>query len=151
MMLNQASRRIIGITATGRSSMQSRRSFLIATASLVSGIALNPALAASPQPFNAQAFVDAQKAGRPILVWIHASWCPTCKAQTPILSDLTSDNKFKDLAYFIVDFDSQKDLVRQFGARMQSTLVVFKGNMEAGRSVADTNRTSIAALLNKTL
>src|ERR1051325_7904544 len=118
---------------------------LVLTSAIARMFALDPALAMTPQPFNSQAFADAQKAGRPILVWIHASWCPTCKAQTPILSELTSDNKFKDLAYFIVDFDSQKDLVRQLGARMQSTLVVFKGNMEAGRSVADTNRTSIAA------
>jgi hypothetical protein len=51
----------------------------------------------------------------------------------------------------VVDFDSQKDLVERFGARMQSTLVVFKGNTEEGRSVGDTYRASIEALLNKTL
>jgi hypothetical protein len=46
---------------------------------------------------------------------------------------------------------SQKEVVRRFGARMQSTLVVFKGNKEEGRSVGDTDRKSIAALLNKAL
>jgi len=130
--------------------MLSRRSVLIAAAA-ASIFALDLALAMSPQPFDAKAFADAQKAGRPILVAIHASWCPTCKAQTPILSELTADPKFKNLAYFVVDFDSQKDLVERFGARMQSTLVVFKGNTEEGRSVGDTNRASIEALLNKTL
>ena len=130
--------------------MLSRRILLIAAAA-ASIFALDPALAMSPQPFDAKAFADAQKAGRPILVAIHASWCPTCKAQTPILSELTADPKFKNLAYFVVDFDSQKDLVERFDARMQSTLVVFKGNDEEGRSVGDTNRASIEALLNKTL
>ena len=130
--------------------MLTRRSVLIAAAA-ASIVALKPALAMSPQPFNAQAFSDAQRAGRPILVAIHASWCPTCKAQTPILSELTADPKFKNLAYFVIDFDSQKDLVQRFGARMQSTLIAFKGNKEEGRSVGDTNRASIAALLNKTL
>jgi thiol-disulfide isomerase/thioredoxin len=129
--------------------MLSRRFLLIAAAASI--FSLDPAFAMSPQPFNAQGFADAQKAGRPILVAIHASWCPTCKVQTPILSELTADPKFKNLAYFIVDFDSQKDLVERFGARMQSTLVVFKGNKEEGRSVGDTNRASIEALLNKTL
>src|SRR6516162_4620610 len=128
------------LTAKG-APMLSRRSVLIAAAA-ASVFALDPALAMSPQPFDAQAFADAQKAGRPILVAIHASWCPTCKAQTPILSELTADPKFKNLAYFVVDFDSQKDLVERFGARMQSTLVVFKGNTEEGRSVGDTNRAS---------
>ena len=68
--------------------MLSRRTILIA-AVIAGALGLSPAFAASPQPFNAQAFAEAQKAGRPILVAIHASWCPTCKAQTPILGQLT--------------------------------------------------------------
>jgi thioredoxin 1 len=48
-----------------------------------------------------------------------------------------------------VDFDAQKDAVRKFGALMQSTLIVFKGGRETGRSVGDTNPDSIAALLDK--
>lgn len=133
-----------------RSPMLSRR--LIFAAAIAAGMfALSPAFAASPQPFNAQAFADAQKAGRPILIAIHATWCPTCKAQTQVLNELTSEAKLKNLAYFIVDFDSQKDLVKRFGARMQSTLIAFKGDKEQGRSVGDTSWTNIAALLNKTL
>jgi len=62
-----------------------------------------------------------------------------------------ADPKFKNLVYFVVDFDSQKDAVKSFGAGMQSTLIAFKGERETGRSVGDTDRASIAALLNKTL
>jgi thiol-disulfide isomerase/thioredoxin len=130
--------------------MVTRRSFVVVAAA-VAMTALAPAHGASQKAFDAEAFADAQKAGRPILVAIHASWCPTCKAQTPILSDLMSDPKFKDLAYFVVDFDSQKDIVRRFKASMQSTLIAFKGETEEARSVGDTDRASIAALLNKTL
>lgn len=36
------------------------------------------------------------------------------------------------------------------GARMQSTLIVFRGNAERGRSVGDTDENSIKALLEKT-
>ena len=130
--------------------MLTRRSILIA--SLVAGAFTNsPALAETVPTFDAKAFADAQKAGRPILVAIHASWCPTCKAQAPILSELRADPKFKDLAYFVIDFDSQKDLVNRFGARMQSTLITFKGDKEEGRSVGDTNRDSIYALVGKSI
>jgi thioredoxin 1 len=140
--------------------MLSRRSMLFCavaasafalTPVLLTPALLTPALAASPQPFDEKAFAAAQKAGKPVLIDIHASWCPTCKAQAPILGELTTDPKFKDLAYFLVDFDTQKDLVRRFGARMQSTLIAFRGDKEEGRSVGDTNRASIAALLNKML
>jgi len=130
--------------------MLSRRSILVATIA-AGAAAMSPALAVGPQPFDAAAFADAQKAGKPIFVAIHATWCPTCKAQAPVLSELMVDSKFKNLVYFTIDFDSQKDLVRHFGAKMQSTLIAFKGDKETGRSVGDTNRTSISALLNKVL
>jgi thioredoxin 1 len=50
-----------------------------------------------------------------------------------------------------VDFDSQKQEVRDFGARWQSTRIVFKGAKEVGRSVGDTDPSTIAALLAKAM
>ena len=95
-------------------------------------------------PFSAEAFKAAQAAGSPILIEIHADWCPTCKAQKPILDELTAAPKFKDLKIFRVDFDAQKAVVKRFRAQMQSTLIVFKGRPEQGRSVGDTRQASIA-------
>jgi thiol-disulfide isomerase/thioredoxin len=128
--------------------MLSRRALALAFVALPVAVR---AFAAEKVDFSAAAFDAAQKAGKPILVEIHATWCPTCKAQTPILSKLEAEPKYAGLEVFHVDFDSQKDAVRRFGARMQSTLIVFKGEAETGRSVGDTNADSIAALLSKTL
>ena len=80
---------------------------------------------------------------------ITASWCTTCAAQKPIIDKLMSDPRFKGLRTFNVDFDSQKQLVRRFGARMQSTLIVFKGTKEAGRSSGETDPKAIGTLLDK--
>ena len=129
--------------------MLSRRAALLAAAA-ASAVFVTPAFATETKPFTQGDFAAAQKAGKPIFVAIHASWCPTCKAQKPILSELMPEPKFKNLVYFVVDFDSQKDAVYSFGAQMQSTLIAFKGE-QTGRSVGDTDRSSIAALLNKTL
>ena len=52
---------------------------------------------------------------------------------------------------FHIDFDSQKGAVRSLKATMQSTLIVFKGSEETGRSVGDADPESIAALLEKAL
>lgn len=132
--------------------MLSRRFLLIAAGLAAAGTTMSTvALAASPKPFDAAAFAAAQKAGKPVLIHIHATWCPTCKAQTPILDQLTNDAKFRNLAFFIVDFDSQKDVLQKFGVRAQSTIIAFKGDKETGRSAGDTNRASIAALLDKAL
>ena len=130
--------------------MISRRSVLaVAIFAAVSGATV--AQAAEQKDYSNAAFAAAQKAGKPILVAVHASWCPTCKAQIPILSKIEQDPRFKNLVVFRVDFDAQKDIVKQFNVRMQSTLIAFKGATETARSVGDTNARSIDALAAKTL
>ena len=59
--------------------------------------------------------------------------------------------QFKELVSLNIDFDSQKDLLRKFNVQMQSTLIVFKGKQETGRSTGDTNAGSIEALLGKAI
>ena len=130
--------------------MLSRRAALLAAAA-ASSVFVTPAFTTETKQFTQNDFAAAQKAGKPIFVAIHATWCPTCQAQKPILSELMAKPEFKDLVYFVVDFDSQKDAVKYFGARVQSTLIAFKGETEAGRSAGDTERSSISALLRKTL
>lgn len=109
------------------------------------------AFATVKAPFTQSAFDQALKAGDPILVEIHADWCPTCKAQDAVMGPLESKPRFGRLKVFRVDFDSQKDVVRKFNARMQSTLIVFKGGAEVGRSVGDTDGNSIEMLLDEAL
>ena len=131
--------------------MLSRRAAPRRAAAAASSVFVTPAFATETKPFTQDDFAAAQKADKPIFVAIHATWCPTCKAQKPILNELMAEPTYKNLVYFVVDFDSQKDAVKFFGAQMQSTLIAFKGEHETGRSVGDTDRSSIAALLNKTL
>ena len=121
----------------------------LALAVVVSSVSL--ASAADNKPFDQTAFDAAQAAGRPILVHVTAPWCPTCKAQAPILSRLESEPRFDGLVIFNIDFDTQKDLLRKFNVSMQSTLIVFKGRQETGRSTGDTNPASIEALLTKAI
>lgn len=131
--------------------MISRRRFNGTIVAALAVVATSPAIADSTVPFSQQAFQAAQSAGAPILVEIHADWCPTCKAQKPIIDKLTAALEFRDLKIFRVDFDTQKTAVREFGAQMQSTLIVFKGMNEQSRSVGDTKEASISALLKTAL
>lgn len=126
--------------------MMSKRALLAGLAMMAMS---GQVFAAELKPYTEAAFDAAQKAGQSTLVEIHAPWCPVCKAQTPILSKLEDSAEYKNLVVFHVDFDSQKDAVRHFGAKMQSTLITFKDGKETGRSVGDTNPSSIAALLAK--
>jgi thioredoxin 1 len=109
------------------------------------------AIAGETRIFDVAAFQAAQAAGKPILIDISASWCPTCRRQKPIISELSAKPKFKDLVVFEVDYDRQKNIVRALGARRQSTLIAFRGSVEVGRSVADTRPASIEAMLDRTI
>lgn len=129
--------------------MLSRRNFLAAMGLCLTLPFVTVAFAQGKRPFTAAAFEAAQAGGRPILIDVSASWCPTCKAQAPILSKLMGDPRFKSVVAFNVDYDSQKDVLKRFNVQRQSTLIVFKGKQEAGRSVGDTNPVSIEALLTK--
>ncbi len=129
--------------------MLSRRALLAAS---IAALSFRAALAGGPPtPFDQSAFEAAQKAGKPILVEITAPWCPVCAAQKPIIEKLRADPRFKELEIFNVDFDTQKELMRRFGAHLQSTLICFKGTQETGRSIGETQAEWIEQLLEKTL
>ena len=110
--------------------------------------AMTAALAAERVDYTDEAFNAAKASGRPILVDVWASWCPTCKAQHFVFQDLFKDDKYKNLLVLKVDFDAQDDIVRRFKAPGQSTLIVYKGDQELGRSVGDTNPNTIRALID---
>lgn len=128
-----------------------RRALMLSTA--VALFLAVPTVAASQisAKFTFEALEKAQKEGKPILIDIFAAWCPVCRVQRPIIEDLVLSDRFKDFVYFEVDFDRQKDVLRRLNAQKQSTLIVFKGATEVGRTVGDTDRASIETLLAKAL
>jgi thiol-disulfide isomerase/thioredoxin len=128
--------------------------FRILLVSVIAAAALLTSFAASAaewKPYSAEAFAAAQKDGKSILVDIFAPWCPTCRAQAPILDKLTAEPRFKDLVVFKVDFDNQAADVNALRSQRQSTLIAFKGAKETDRSVGDTNAASIGKLVDSAL
>ena len=90
-----------------------RRAILLT--SIILGLGGAPAFAATEAPYTQAAFTAAQTAGEPILVWVHASWCPTCAKQQPILSKLEHEPAYNNLKVFMVDFDSPERRRAQHG------------------------------------
>jgi thioredoxin 1 len=136
-----------------RHPMTTRRLALagLALAGLASPFFARSALANAVRPFTVDAFKAAQAADRMILVDVTASWCPTCRVQKPILARLLAQPRFAQMQAFEIDFDRQKDFMRIVDARQQSTLVVYRGADEMGRSMGDTNAASIESLLSMAL
>ena len=102
------------------------------------------------KPYD-QATVDKLAAeNKPVVIAVHASWCPTCKAQMPLQSELMHDPANKDVTMFVVDFDRDKAVLKKYNVAMQSTMIGFRGKQEVARSVGDTTHAGIEQLIKKT-
>jgi thioredoxin 1 len=102
-------------------------------------------------PFDQSQFDAAKVAGKPVAVVFHANWCPTCRAQAPVLKELAREPEFAPLTLYVADFDTEKGLKKSLGVTSQSTVVVFKEGKEAIRSTGDTRKESLAALLRRAI
>lgn len=101
------------------------------------------------RPFDQQAFNQLTQAGKPVVVDVSASWCPTCRAQKPVLEALMQQPDFHDVTLMTIDFDDGKPLLKQFRVANQSTVLAFKGSAEVARSVGDTSHDGLDALIRK--
>jgi thioredoxin 1 len=98
-------------------------------------------------PFNQAQYDSMLAAGKPVAVVFHADWCPTCRAQAPLLKELSQTQEFKGLTLFVANFDTERTLKQSLGVTKQSTVVVFKDGKESARSTGDTEQPSLGALL----
>jgi thiol-disulfide isomerase/thioredoxin len=128
-----------------RETMSIRNTLAFVTLALAAGFAL----AAEPKAFTQSAFDQLAHDGKPVIVDVAASWCPTCRAQKPIVEGLTRQGAYQDVTVLTVDFDTSKPVLKAFRVGSQSTLIAFKGGKETGRSVGDTTPASIEALFKK--
>ena len=97
--------------------------------------------------YDAAEFMMAQKKGKTIVVDVYADWCPTCRAQAPILEELRKEKQNSNVLFVKVNFDEQKDFLRANRIPRQSTVLVFKGMEEVARSIAQTNRAELRSVV----
>lgn len=112
---------------------------------------IGSAQALEKEAYTQERFDALQAAGEVVLIDVYATWCSTCKKQQKVLEDYRSANPNKKFTILEVDFDKNKDIVRQFRAPRQSTLLIYKGNDQFWFSVAETRLRVIAAELDKAI
>jgi thioredoxin 1 len=104
----------------------------------------------SIRPFTTAALTAAQRAGRPVLVDVYASWCPVCRAQQPTLERLVADPANAQVVFLRLDFDSQRRERTALRATMQSTLIAYRGRRETGRLQGVSDAAQITRLVAST-
>jgi len=121
---------------------------LIVSTLLLSAAALAHAL--DVKPYSAEALAQAQKADMPVALHFRADWCPTCRAQDKVLESLKAEPGL-GLTVLAVNYDTEKELKKQYKINTQSTLVVLHGQKEAARLVGDTSANGIRTALKSAL
>lgn len=97
--------------------------------------------------YTKESFQAAQAAGNLILVDVYADWCPTCKAQKPILDGIAKDPSMEAAELIKVDFDEHKEFLKEHRIPRQSTVLLFSGREELVRSIAETDEGRLRAVI----
>jgi thioredoxin 1 len=122
------------------------KTLVACAAALLCSLAASLAMAAEV-PYNQAQFDAARAAGQTVAVVFHADWCPTCRAQAPVLKELVSSPEMKSLTLYVADFDTEKALRNALHVNQQSTIVVFKGKQESARSTGETQKGALETFL----
>lgn len=122
------------------------RIFLVATLAFAAVGAVG-----GEQTFNQAQFDQLNAAGKPVIVYFHATWCPTCKFQQPIVDRLAAQPDMKQVTIFVADYDKEAALKHAMKVTQQSTFVVFKGGHEVDRSTGQTRERDIRDTFAKAL
>lgn len=120
--------------------------FLLATPVAVL-MMVAPAFAGSFQPYKKADFDKLLASGQPVLVHVHADWCPTCKRQLTVLGPMLNDPSNAKIMAITVDFDKETAFKQANKVGSQSTLIVYKGGKEVARSVGATDVAAIGGLV----
>lgn len=114
---------------------------------IVGAMQLSAQSTAGWSTYNEAEFMMAQNKGKTIVVDVYADWCPTCRAQAPILEELRQEYQSDDVLFVKVNFDEERAFLREHRIPRQSTVLVFNGTDEVARSIAETNRTRLRGVV----
>lgn len=94
-------------------------------------------LGAAREPFDNSRFTQLQDDNAVVLVHIEAEWCSICAIQKRVLNMFKRDHPDIPVHILTVDFDTEKERVKQFRAPRQSTFALYRGHNQVWFSVAE--------------
>ena len=109
-----------------------------------------PAHAGEIRKFDPSEFKSIQAHNASAIVWVHAPWCPVCRAQEVTIKKLLASLDFRNVEVLTIDFDTQKELWSSFKATQQSTLIGFHGRRETARLAYNADPQKVTAVFAST-
>ncbi len=97
--------------------------------------------------FTLDAFNEAQKAGKVIVINSWNKSCGTCARQTEILNEAKKD--FPDVIFLSYEQAKNKDIAKLLNVDFWATIIVYKNGKEIAKEIGITNKKDIYFLINK--
>lgn len=130
--------------------MNRRQFTALALAALATPLSLNRARAAFAD-YQAENFVRLISSGTPVVVHVHADWCPVCRAQIPVMNKVLAQPAYKNVRAVRVNFDTERKFLADYKVVRQSTILIFKGGKEIARLSYETDPARIEQTLARAI
>ena len=97
--------------------------------------------------FTIEAFEEAKKAGKTIVINSWNKSCGTCARQTKILNEAKKD--FPDIIFLSYEQTKNKDIAKLLSVDYWATIIVYKNGKEVAKEIGITNKKDIYSLIKK--
>jgi len=97
--------------------------------------------------FTLEAFNEAQKTGKTIVINSWNKSCGTCARQTKILNEAQKD--FPDVIFLSYEQTKHKDIAKLLNVNYWATINVYKNSKEVAKEIGVTSKNDIYSLIKK--
>lgn len=126
------------------------RKSLLAIAAAIA-FAVSPAAAKDFPAYDRAKLETAIKSGAPVVVHVHAEWCPICRRQIVVLDELFKSPALAKVQTVRVNYDKDRDFISAFKVKRQANILVFKDGREVARVDFDPNADVIRTAVHRAL
>ena len=97
--------------------------------------------------FTVEAFNEAQKTGKTIVINSWNKFCGTCARQTKILNEAQKD--FPDVIFLSYEQTKHKDIAKLLNVDYWATIIVYKNSKEVAKEIGVTSKNDKYSLIKK--
>ena len=97
--------------------------------------------------FTLEAFNEAQKTGKTIVINSWNKFCGTCARQTKILNEAQKD--FPDVIFLSYEQTKHKDIAKLLNVDYWATIIVYKNSKEVAKEIGVISKSDIYSLIKK--
>lgn len=94
---------------------------------------------------------DVLGAEGPVFVDFYADWCGPCKMTSPLIDELSEDDKYKDITFVKVNVDENQELAGKYSVFSIPTFITFHKGEVIGQFSGARDKSGFEGELDKAL